>query len=46
MDGIMAVRSGLRIRHDVERIRDEGVDRVGGKQATHDYAEKYPDVPE
>lgn len=42
----MIARSGWRIRHNVECIRDESVDRVGDKQATHDYAEKYPDVSE
>jgi hypothetical protein len=42
----MAIRSGLRTRRNVERIGDEGVDRVGDKQTAYDNAEKYSDVPE
>lgn len=45
-DGAMTLRSGLRSRHNVERIRDERIDRVGDQQARHDKTEKYSDLPE
>lgn len=42
----MAIRSGLWIRRNIERIGDEGVDRVRDKQTAYDNADEYPDVPE
>lgn len=42
----MTVRSRLRVRHDVERIRDEGIDRVGDQESAYDEAYDYTDVSE
>ena len=45
MDGTLAARFDLRVRHHVERIRDKSVNRVGDQQSacddTHEQADTF-----
>lgn len=40
----MTLRPGLRGWHDVERIRDESIDRVGDKQSAYNEAHEQAEV--